>query len=446
MSENRGSHNNRKQDDNSYQYVDGIIPMVLLGVGTLVLAIFVGGIFSTFIVGIMGIGKSLSIRAILTLIVMILFCLHSSHKGEYKNLLVLIIFGRRYPIFFGEGFWFLVLPRPFINTEAFSVREITLGEKPKKDKDAKTEYESIKAQTRDDAEIDVEHAIQIGIINPIKWFNAEKPLEAINNKQLSQLRIIISLFNAGDINQVKGVIAGMLNGKTYAVQRLADGFLLKDQSSNIIVVECDSIIKEIKDEFKSEEVSFDKDKISDELRRRATEKIQKQAKGISEFKDSDDVELTEGMINENTIEIIPPETFDNEALIKEVERVGAYMNPPSIKDITPPEAIRKAGEKLQKERLERQAIQEETRTHVEQALIEIGMEAVGYKNKVNKEDKDEVLVPWDENDWKRFGDAKSEIRIRENTSQEIIIRHVGSQGGSSELGGSVVAAQAINKK
>ncbi|MCK5021747.1 MAG: hypothetical protein KAR54_00660 [Candidatus Pacebacteria bacterium] len=336
----------------------------------------------------------------------------SSHTVPKEHVFVPELFRRRFSgnllkiFLLREGFISTVIPRPIMGGSVENVREITVG--AIEDKEGKTVYEAVATQSLDDVMMETKWSFQIKIVDPYRWFNIEDPVLSIKNNFLEQLRIIQGLFNSSDYNQMRGVISGLLIGRTYYVCRTEDGDLLKDKKGAIIL----TVLTGTDDEKAEVMRSFQEEHSS----------ITTEYTAIDGKKSC-------------VWEAIPPEIFDPSKVTDEVIRVGAEINSTSIIDVTPPEEIRKAGEEKRKEKLQKDARLEEVNTHTLYALTKMG--------KAFDDDREF----WKKDDWERFKEFSGEPRILEGKAKEIVVRHIGSSSDeNSNLGDSLIASQILQNK
>lgn len=339
----------------------------------------------------------------------IFFYEQASGEVSKKHIGVLTFLGKRTNIWLYEGKWGLFAPK-ITGIEEIDVREITLGKEDDK-------YVEAKCLSRDKVEMSVAWSAQLQIENPIKWFDVKNPIEAITNKFLSELRIIIDLFVSTDFNQLKGVVSGLFSGKSYVVFRLPDGYLLKDRYGNIIAEE---VIDDDKDAA-----------IANLISRTKTLPINRLTKDNKPFSFEDangDPFNPSEEVRRETVEEIPPKTFRYEDLGEEATEVGAKIRSQAIKDVTPPPKIMAAWEEAEIERAQKKSRKRENEAHLGIALAIMGV----------KEDEDRS--DWSKEKRDYLERLMSNVRAQEKNS-ETIVRII----GEGDIGDKLIAAATLNR-
>jgi hypothetical protein len=345
-------------------------------------------------------GDSILLSFLMIIAMAIIFPRFVKKEVPKRYLATLTFLEKRYPIFLEEGIWYLIIPG-ILNTEDEDIREMTLGKENDK-------YVEAKSHSMDRVEMSVSWSSQLQIINPIKWFNTQEPKEAVVNKFLSQLRIATSLFVSTDLILLKGVVAGLFFGKTYVVFRLPGGYLLRDRNGNIIAEEI---------------IAGDKDT--------AISKLMEKATAIKNpFEDADgQIFNPQEDVKEELVEIIPPSVFNHEDLNHEALRIGAKIQAPAIKDITPPPKISDAWEESEIERAQKKARERENEAHMSIALMLMG----------KKEGEDRGN--WSNKEWERFQQLMAVVRAQEKNNEKIV-RII----GEGDLGDKIIAAADIMRE
>ena len=342
---------------------------------------------------------------------------------KQRYIMVITIFKQRIAIpftYFHEGWKATILPRIILSGVQDSIVEITIGIIKKEGEE--DVYKKIKCQTLDEQEIELEQATQVRTFDPFKWKNVEMPDESIENTLLAQLRIIIALFKAEDLNSLKGAVAGMLLGREYLVWRNAsDGELLRTSGRSVLSVESNPRkIKEILE------------KPTDEITRKCLTDYLSSLEGP----DTGNVVKYQHQHGEHGpkvlyfAEVIPSNIFDLQAVYTEAYRVGAEIQPPSIKDITPPKEVRDAATQKRVEELEGGARLEENLRHSKAALETLGLSA-------NTKPAD--LNPEQHAMWRALMDDQM---VQEDKATKIII----DSGSSSDIGDKILGAAQINQR
>ncbi len=330
----------------------------------------------------------------------------SLHVVKEAHLIVFKVWKERLPfpsLYLGEGLKGSIIPRPIINGEQTTIVEFTLGTHAETGK-----HKSISCQTLDDQEVILEYADQGRTFDPFLWKNVEDPMGAIENKLLSQLRIIVSLFKEKEINTIKGTIAGMLLGKEYIVWRNSNGDLLRNGGGTVLSVLANE-----------EEMQKILDKPTDKVTKRC----------LTEYLKDQSVEIIVGSESYYP-EMIPSNNFDLDAVWKEARRVGAEIEPPSLRDITPPEKVREAAEQKRIEELQGDARLEENMRHSQIALAVLGLPKDTNVSELNEE----MFAKWRA--------LKDDSMIQEKKITKI---KIDSSNNQSDLGDKIITAATLNR-
>ncbi|MBU1557800.1 hypothetical protein KKC45_02455 [Patescibacteria group bacterium] len=350
-----------------------------------------------------------SIRGILTLTWFILAII----DVKQRHLMVLRVFRKRIPfpfLYLSEGWKGTIIPWPIVDGIQKTIVEFTLGAIPGQE----GKYRSISCQTLDDQEVILEYAVQGRTRDPFLWENTEKPEESIENKLLSQLRIIVALFKEKEVNTLKGAVAGMLLGKEYLVWRNSEGDLLRNSGGIVLAVPSNK--KKIE-----EILSTPSDKITKRCLRQYLDNLEEINSGEAD-----------GSRENYSIETIPSVTFDLDAVWKEAKRVGGEIEPPSLRDITPPKKVREAAEEKRIEELQGDARREENMRHSQIALEVLGLPT------------DTKVLDLDDKTYEKWRALKDDSLIQERKINKVTVNSTGHKGGD-DLSKNIVAAATLNR-